>query len=58
LLQYLSGDLHHFWVLADPSELEKAALVRMTGVSLSRVNNWLSNARVRIWRPAVESLDC
>jgi hypothetical protein len=25
-------------------------------VSLRQINNWLSNARVRIWRPAVMSL--
>ena len=41
---------------ADPSELEKQALVGMTGLSLNRINNWMSNARVRIWRPAVEGL--
>ena len=41
---------------ADPSEEEKATLVRLTGVSLRQINNWLSNARVRIWRPTVEAL--
>ncbi|EKX44595.1 hypothetical protein GUITHDRAFT_163489 [Guillardia theta CCMP2712] len=39
-----------------PSEAEKANLVRLTGVSLKQINNWMSNARVRIWRPAVQIL--
>lgn len=39
-----------------PSMKEKKALVVQTGMSLVQVSNWLSNARIRIWRPAVESL--
>eukprot|EP00960_Hanusia_phi_P054150 762558-Hanusia_phi.AAC.1 len=39
-----------------PSEAEKTNLVRLTGVSLKQINNWMSNARVRIWRPAVQIL--
>jgi hypothetical protein len=35
----------------------RQALVRMTGLSLKFVNNWLSNYRVRVWRPAMEGLD-
>ena len=41
---------------ADPTEPEKAALVRMTGVSPRQINTWFSNARMRIWRRAVEKL--
>ena len=28
----------------------------MTGLSLRFVNNWMSNYRVRVWRPAMEGL--
>ncbi len=30
--------------------------MRMTGLSLRFVNNWMSNYRVRVWRPALVSL--
>lgn len=39
-----------------PSEDEKQALAEQTGLKAVQVNYWFINARVRIWRPMIESL--
>ena len=39
-----------------PSEVEKTALAKRTGLKRGQVGNWFINARVRIWRPAIFSM--
>jgi len=39
-----------------PSNAEKRALAKQSGLSLSQVSNFFINARVRLWRPLVMSL--
>lgn len=36
-----------------PSEEEKKELQEKTGLSITQINNWFINKRVRIWRPLV-----
>jgi len=39
-----------------PSEDEKRELSGQTGLTITQINNWFINARVRTWRPLLESL--
>ncbi|KAF0975032.1 hypothetical protein FDP41_005785 [Naegleria fowleri] len=39
-----------------PSESEKKDLCMETGLTLTQVNNWFINQRVRTWRPMLESM--
>jgi len=39
-----------------PSESEKLELSQQTGLSITQINNWFINARVRTWRPMLESM--
>jgi len=39
-----------------PSESEKKDLCTETGLTLTQVNNWFINQRVRTWRPMLESM--
>lgn len=39
-----------------PSEAEKLELSQQTGLTITQINNWFINARVRTWRPMLESM--
>jgi hypothetical protein len=39
-----------------PSEEEKRDLSGQTGLTMTQLNNWFINARVRTWRPMLESM--
>eukprot|EP00762_Andalucia_godoyi_P008284 ANDGO_02955.mRNA.1 BEL1-like homeodomain protein 3 len=39
-----------------PSEEEKRDLSQQTGLTMTQLNNWFINARVRTWRPMLESM--
>jgi hypothetical protein len=39
-----------------PSETEKLELSQQTGLTITQINNWFINARVRTWRPMLESM--
>lgn len=39
-----------------PSESEKLELSQQTGLTITQINNWFINARVRTWRPMLESM--
>lgn len=39
-----------------PSEEEKRELSRQTSLTITQINNWFINARVRTWRPMLESM--
>eukprot|EP01028_Stygiella_incarcerata_P000338 TRINITY_DN1037_c0_g1_i2.p1 TRINITY_DN1037_c0_g1~~TRINITY_DN1037_c0_g1_i2.p1 ORF type:complete len:451 (+),score=132.67 TRINITY_DN1037_c0_g1_i2:165-1355(+) len=39
-----------------PSEEEKKELSSQTGLTMTQLNNWFINARVRTWRPMLESM--
>lgn len=51
LRQYLFDHFAHPY----PTDQEKAELAIKTGLKVSQVNYWFINARVRIWRPLLES---
>jgi hypothetical protein len=51
LRQYLFDHFAHPY----PTDQEKAELAIRTGLKVSQVNYWFINARVRIWRPLLES---
>ena len=36
-----------------PTDADKNALARATGLRRMQVANWFINARVRVWRPAI-----
>lgn len=40
-----------------PTEDEKHSLSLQTGLTITQINNWFINARVRIWRPMLDSLE-
>jgi hypothetical protein len=40
-----------------PTDEEKQLLSNQTGLKVAQVNYWFINARVRIWRPMIESMD-
>jgi len=44
--------LDHF-LFPYPSDADKKALAKATGLKRMQVSNWFINARVRIWRPAI-----
>lgn len=37
-----------------PEQTEKDQLAAQTGLTLTQINNWFINARVRVWKPTVE----
>jgi len=39
-----------------PSEAEKLELSHQTQLTITQINNWFINARVRTWRPMLESM--
>jgi hypothetical protein len=39
-----------------PTKSEKLALVKSTGLEMKQINQWFINARVRVWRPAVQMM--
>jgi hypothetical protein len=39
-----------------PSEAEKIELSQQTNLTITQINNWFINARVRTWRPMLESM--
>ena len=39
-----------------PKPNEKKELVKITGLTMRYINNWFSNFRIRVWRPALKSL--
>eukprot|EP00179_Madagascaria_erythrocladioides_P008073 CAMPEP_0198324206 /NCGR_PEP_ID=MMETSP1450-20131203/12280_1 /TAXON_ID=753684 ORGANISM="Madagascaria erythrocladiodes, Strain CCMP3234" /NCGR_SAMPLE_ID=MMETSP1450 /ASSEMBLY_ACC=CAM_ASM_001115 /LENGTH=337 /DNA_ID=CAMNT_0044027987 /DNA_START=173 /DNA_END=1186 /DNA_ORIENTATION=+ len=39
-----------------PTEEEKATLCEQTGLTMTQINNWFINARVRLWKPTIDAL--
>eukprot|EP00180_Rhodochaete_pulchella_P001486 Plantae.Rhodophyta-Rhodochaete_pulchella.ctg23042.p1 GENE.Plantae.Rhodophyta-Rhodochaete_pulchella.ctg23042~~Plantae.Rhodophyta-Rhodochaete_pulchella.ctg23042.p1 ORF type:complete len:218 (+),score=33.06 Plantae.Rhodophyta-Rhodochaete_pulchella.ctg23042:28-654(+) len=39
-----------------PTEEEKKSLCQETGLTLTQINNWFINARVRLWKPTIDAL--
>jgi hypothetical protein len=39
-----------------PTTSQKLALVQSTGLEMKQINQWFINARVRVWRPAVQMM--
>ena len=39
-----------------PTKSQKLALVEATGLEMKQINQWFINARVRVWRPAVQMM--
>lgn len=52
LKKWLFANFNHPY----PTEDQKAQLARETGLSHQQVNYWFINARVRIWRPMLETI--
>ncbi|GAQ78939.1 homeobox protein Meis 1 [Klebsormidium nitens] len=50
--QWLRENFHHPY----PTEETKQALAAETGLTVTQVSNWFINARVRIWKPALEKM--
>lgn len=58
-LTYRQKNVLRLWLFRNftnpyPGVEDKDALVKQSGLSVTQVNNWLINARSRIWKPTVD----
>lgn len=60
-LTHRQNNLLRLWLFRNftnpyPGVEDKKALVEQTGLSTTQVNNWLINARSRVWKPTVDAM--
>lgn len=60
-LTYPQNNILRLWLFRNfanpyPGMEDKEALVKQSGLSVTQVNNWLINARSRIWKPTIDAM--